>query len=300
MPLQFVSTVLISGQIMTVGCKEIFRGLVELLDSLYGQQEAEAIAYRILDLQFAIGKLDFLLNKEIELPTSWEQIKLELQAGKPFQYVLGKEFFCDLKIGLNESTLIPRPETEELVGLILSKVKGGKILDIGTGSGCIPLSIKKSLPQAEVFAWDISELALDQAKKNAENLQINVDFQLQDVFEWRNSEGNWDVIISNPPYVLEEEKKEMKSHVLDFEPPLALFVPNENPLLYYKAIAEMAKERLNPGGFLYFEINQLFGKEVKQMMENIGFENVQIIKDFRGKERFVFGSWLREPQPPAS
>ena len=134
MPLQFVSTVLISGQIMTVGCKEIFRELVELLDSLYGQQEAEAIAYRILDLQFAIGKLDFLLNKEIELPTSWEQIKLELQAGKPFQYVLGKEFFCDLKIGLNESTLIPRPETEELVGLILSKVKGGKILDIGTVS----------------------------------------------------------------------------------------------------------------------------------------------------------------------
>ena len=290
MPLQFVSTVLNSGQIMKVGSKEVFGELVELLDNLYGQQEAEAIAYRILDLQFGIGKLDFLLNKEITLPSNWDQVKAELMQGKPFQYVLDKEFFCDLEIGLNEATLIPRPETEELVNLILSKVKKGRILDIGTGSGCIPLALKNAIPDAEVFAWDISEKALAQAKKNAENLQINVDFQLQDVFEWRNSEGNWDVIISNPPYVLEKEKKEMKSHVLDYEPHLALFVPNENPLKYYKEIAEMAASRLNHGGYLFFEINQGYGIEVEDMLISNGFCQVNVVRDFRGKDRFVYAS----------
>ncbi len=274
-----------------MGIKEVFQEIVQSILSIYGNQEAEAIAYRILDIEFSIGKLDYLMNKSIELPANWDDKKAELESGKPFQYVFRKEYFRDLLIGLNDDTLIPRPETEELVQLVLNDLKQEskpvRVLDIGTGSGCIPLALKNEFPLAEVTGWDLSVKALEQAEINAKNLQLSVNFQLQNVFDWESTTEKWDIIVSNPPYVLEAEKEEMMPHVLDYEPELALFVSNEDPLKYYHAISEMAFERLNLGGKLFFEINQAFGKEIQDMLMSKGFKEVEVIKDFRGKDRFV-------------
>ncbi|MEY4384268.1 MAG: Peptide chain release factor N(5)-glutamine methyltransferase, partial [Bacteroidota bacterium] len=259
-----------------MGSKEVFQILTQTLSGIYGSQEAEAIAFRILDLAFNLGKLDFLLNKEVNLPADWQQYLNQLAAGRPFQYVIGKEFFRDLRIGLNDATLIPRPETEELVQYVLNDLKKVtkpvRVLDIGTGSGCIPLSLKNEFPALELVGWDISEKALQQANENAQHLQLLVTFQLQDIFQWQENSEMWDMIISNPPYVLEAEKSEMLPHVVDHEPHLALFVPNEDPLKYYITIADMAISRLNTGGKLYFEINQAYGNEVKEMLISKGFK----------------------------
>lgn len=274
-----------------MGSKEVFQILTQTLSGIYGSQEAEAIAFRILDLAFNLGKLDFLLNKEVNLPADWQQYLNQLAAGRPFQYVIGKEFFRDLRIGLNDATLIPRPETEELVQYVLNDLKQVtkpvRVLDIGTGSGCIPLSLKNEFPAVELVGWDISEKALQQANVNAQHLQLLVTFQLQDIFQWQENSEMWDMIISNPPYVLEAEKSEMLPHVVDHEPHLALFVPNEDPLKYYITIADMAISRLNTGGKLYFEINQAYGNEVKEMLISKGFKEVEVKVDFRGKERIV-------------
>jgi len=274
-----------------VGSKEVFQILTQTLSGIYGSQEAEAIAFRILDLAFNLGKLDFLLNKEVNLPADWQQYLNQLAAGRPFQYVIGKEFFRDLRIGLNDATLIPRPETEELVQYVFNDLKQVtkpvRVLDIGTGSGCIPLSLKNEFPAVELVGWDISEKALQQANVNAQHLQLLVTFQLQDIFQWQENSEMWDMIISNPPYVLEAEKSEMLPHVVDHEPHLALFVPNEDPLKYYITIADMAISRLNTGGKLYFEINQAYGNEVKEMLISKGFKEVEVKVDFRGKERIV-------------
>jgi len=274
-----------------VGSKEVFQILTQTLSGIYGSQEAEAIAFRILDLAFNLGKLDFLLNKEVNLPADWQQYLNQLAAGRPFQYVIGKEFFRDLRIGLNDATLIPRPETEELVQYVLNDLKKVtkpvRVLDIGTGSGCIPLSLKNEFPAVELVGWDISEKALQQANVNAQHLQLLVTFQLQDIFHWQENSEMWDMIISNPPYVLEAEKSEMLPHVVDHEPHLALFVPNEDPLKYYITIADMAMSRLKAGGKLYFEINQAYGNEVKEMLISKGFKEVEVKVDFRGKERIV-------------
>jgi len=274
-----------------VGSKEVFQILTQTLSGIYGSQEAEAIAFRILDLAFNLGKLDFLLNKEVNLPADWQQYLNQLAAGRPFQYVIGKEFFRDLRIGLNDATLIPRPETEELVQYVLNDLKQVtkpvRVLDIGTGSGCIPLSLKNEFPAVELVGWDISEKALQQANVNAQHLQLLVTFQLQDIFQWQENSEMWDMIISNPPYVLEAEKSEMLPHVVDHEPHLALFVPNEDPLKYYITIADMAMSRLKAGGKLYFEINQAYGNEVKEMLISKGFKEVEVKVDFRGKERIV-------------
>lgn len=276
---------------MLMGSKEVFEEIKNVIIHHYGEQESAAIAYRILDLIFGINKLEFLLDKSVDLPNNWGESIRRLQSGEPFQYVFGKEYFRDLVIGLNESTLIPRPETEELVDLVLKDIAMRsapiRVLDIGTGSGCIPLSIKNEFPKAEVVGWDVSESAIQQATLNASNLQLLVQFQLQDIFDWENHKETWDVIISNPPYVLENEKQEMLPNVLNYEPSLALFVPNEDPLLFYTVIAEMAQQRLHAGGSLYFEINQAYGKEVKEMLIFQGFKDVEVLKDFRGKERMV-------------
>lgn len=276
-----------------MGSKEVFKEIRHAIVHQYGEQESASIAHRILDLIFGINKLDFLLNKSIELPSNWKGSVSRLQSGEPFQYVFGKEYFKDLVIGLNEATLIPRPETEELVDLVLKEIKKRstpvRVLDIGTGSGCMPLAIKNQFPSIEVVGWDVSVRAIQQATINAANLQLAVQFQLQNIFDWENNKETWDVIISNPPYVLENEKQEMLPHVLNYEPSLALFVPDEDPLLFYRIIAEMAQQRLHEGGSLFFEINQAYGNEVKELLILKGFKDVELMKDFRGKERFVVG-----------
>lgn len=273
--------------------KKVFLQLEQVLKKKYASEEAAAIAFRILDLEFQINKLDFLLNKPIKLPPNWSQLLTQLESGKPFQYVFQKEYFRDLLFELNQDTLIPRPETEELVDLVIEflkqKSKPGRVLDIGTGSGCIPISLKKEVPTADIYAWDIAPLAILQAQKNAKQLNEQVYFEVQDVFQWMSRSETWDVIISNPPYVLEQEKEGMEAHVLEYEPHLAIFVPNENPLKYYIEITKMAKNRLNEGGCLFFEINRDYGNEVVNLLEKEQFKQVKLHIDFRGNKRFVSG-----------
>jgi release factor glutamine methyltransferase len=201
---------------------------------------------------------------------------------------MGKTYFRNHLFQVNADTLIPRPETEELVDLVLHHAKdNASVLDVGTGSGCIPISLKLERPSLKVEAWDISAGALDMARQNAKALEAEVKFKEQDIFAWPSSEGNWDVIVSNPPYVTEEEKKGMANHVLDFEPHLALFVPNDDALRYYEALADFSLERLTQGGYLCIEINQYFGTQTVELLFSKGFQEVKLLQDFKGNDRMI-------------
>jgi release factor glutamine methyltransferase len=235
-----------------------------------------------------LSSMDIILKKEVDLPADWSSRLARLAAGEPLQYVMGKTYFRDHLFQVNADTLIPRPETEELVDLVLSHApENASVLDVGTGSGCIPISLKLERPSLTVEAWDISAGALTMARQNAKALEAEVKFKQQDIFAWHSSEGNWDVIVSNPPYVTEEEKKEMANHVLDFEPHLALFVPNDDALKYYAALADFALERLTPRGYLCLEINQYFGTQTVELLFSKGFQEVKLVKDFKGNDRMI-------------
>ncbi len=209
---------------------------------------------------------------------------------EPLQYILGETFFSGLKIRVTPAVLIPRPETEELVGLISDHnlPDGSRLLDIGTGSGCIALALKKRFPETTVSACDISPDALAIARENSLINQLDVDFFQADILSWNSRKWPlFDVIVSNPPYVTVSEKKQMQRNVLDFEPPTALFVADNNPLLYYRAIAAFASEYLKKGGFLFFEINEKFGPETANLLRVQGFAEVHLKTDLQGKNRMV-------------
>jgi release factor glutamine methyltransferase len=230
----------------------------------------------------------------------WNSIVSDLKVNKPIQYIFGETEFYGLRFLVNENTLIPRQETEELVELIIESTNYElrntklKVLDIGTGSGCIAISLAKHLPTSEVFAIDVSKEALATAKKNAELNKVAINFILTnilDVIKLRALEGldkQFDIIVSNPPYVRNLEKAEIKPNVLEYEPHLALFVDDIDALLFYRKIAELAIKNLNPNGKLYFEINQYLGKETVELVESFGFKNVKLIKDIYGNDRIVF------------
>jgi len=209
---------------------------------------------------------------------------------------LGKTSFYGLEFEVNSNVLIPRPETEELVDWIIRstkyEVRGTKlkVLDIGTGSGCIAISLAKNIPNAEVFAIDVSEKALATAQKNAESNQVNVTFLEKNILEIYDLEQHFDIIVSNPPYVRELEKQEIKKNVLDNEPHLALFVDDNDALIFYRKIAELAMKNLSPNGQLFFEINQYLGKEMIDLLEKMGFKNVELRKDIYGNDRMVKGT----------
>jgi release factor glutamine methyltransferase len=213
-----------------------------------------------------------------------------LKRSEPLQYIFSEAFFYGLKFKVNSSVLIPRPETEELVEMIIKTPKNTfsttKILDIGTGSGCIAISLKRHLPDAEIYALDISEPALEIAAENATNNQMAITFIQGDIRHYVSS-NKFNIIVSNPPYVTEEEGLSMDKNVMDFEPHLALFVPDQNPLEFYLAIADFAFESLHDGGLLYFEINANFALETAAMLTDRFFQDVQIIKDMQGKDRFI-------------
>ncbi|MEN9961132.1 MAG: Peptide chain release factor N(5)-glutamine methyltransferase [Bacteroidota bacterium] len=266
----------------------LIQQITEAISTHYDAAEARAIAFRCLDVGWNLSSMDIILKKEVELPADWSSRLARLASGEPLQYVMGKTYFRDHLFAVNSDTLIPRPETEELVDLVLAHApENARVLDVGTGSGCIPISLKLERPSLQVEAWDISEGALVMARQNAETLQAAVSFKLQDIFAWPTSAGSWDVIVSNPPYVTEGEKKEMANHVLDFEPHLALFVPDDDALKYYEALADFALERLTVGGFLCVEINQYFGTQMTELLFSKGFQEVQLKKDFKGNDRMI-------------
>lgn len=266
----------------------LIQQIIDAITPHYEPTEARAIAFRCLDLGWHMSSMDIILKKEVDLPDDWGLRLRRLSDGEPLQYVMGKTYFRNHLFQLNSDTLIPRPETEELVELVLSHATDtASILDVGTGSGCIPISLKLERPSLSVEAWDISEGALTMARQNATALKAEVKFKQQDIFDWPSSEGNWNVIVSNPPYVTEEEKKEMANHVLDYEPHLALFVPNDDALKYYAALADFALERLRQGGYLCLEINQYFGTQTVELLFSKGFQEVKLIKDFKGNDRMI-------------
>ena len=212
-----------------------------------------------------------------------------LKIGHPLQYIIGETEFSGLKFGVNPSTLIPRPETEELVLLARERLAAGKkVLDIGTGSGCIAIALSAACPEAEVTGIDISPEAVETARANAVRNRVKAEFLIRDILHFETEAWQqYDLIVSNPPYVRESEKQEMQRHVLDHEPHRALFVPDSDPLLFYRRIAEFGCRYLASGGFLYFEINEALGKETAALLENYNYRQVHVVKDLFDKDRFV-------------
>lgn len=260
------------------------------LSSIYESDELNSIFYLISEEFLQIPRSKILLADEIELDSNKEKLFLDaldrLTSNEPVQYVIGKTTFMDLEFNVNSNVLIPRPETEELVRLMLKEDLDGKeILDIGTGSGCIAISLAKNLPNAKVSALDISEDALKVAKENAKLNNVDINFINADIFDYK-SEKKYDIIVSNPPYVRESEKSLMKRNVVEYEPKQALYVSDNNPLLYYKAILEFSKTSLNKNGKIYFEINEKYEDEIKDLANHFDYLNVYCKLDVFGKYRF--------------
>ena len=282
---------------------------LQALSSLYDEKEVESFFYLTLEKLHQKKRIDLALQPDLSMDetqlSQWETVLAELKNYKPIQYILGETEFYGLTFLVNENVLIPRPETEELVELILddlslrtqSRSQNVTILDIGTGSGCIPISLKKNLPSAEVFAIDVSVNALEVAQKNAEINGVEVNFIQTDILKVNDLKklptsnfqlpASFDIIVSNPPYVRNLEKAEINPNVLEFEPHLALFVEDNDALLFYRKITELAKNHLSENGKLYFEINQYLGKETVALVESYGFKNVQLIKDIYGNDRMI-------------
>jgi release factor glutamine methyltransferase len=271
------------------------------LAPLYGVQEADAIASMVLtDLTgYSKAKLKAFVNdplNEAEQQRAHEVLK-ELATGKPVQYVLGHAHFYGLDFKVSSAVLIPRPETEELVQWILETMKGSQpqtVLDIGTGSGCIPITIKYERLDSKLFAIDISPDALAVAQANAHVNNVEVKFVEADVLNLQAAEiinQTYHIIVSNPPYVTETDKLQMHTNVTDFEPHTALFVSDTNPLIFYKAITDFASEHLFPGGYLFFEINESYGMETLEMMKQKGFVNAELRQDMMSKDRMIRAQW---------
>ncbi len=264
------------------------------LQGLFPKTEIQGFVRIIAEHVCGINYTQFVLRKNEKIPDSErkeiESIVQRLKSFEPLQYILGETEFYGLKLNVNPSVLIPRPETEELVQWILSyeKNKTPKIIDIGTGSGCIALALKSEIPDSQVFAVDVSEKALETAAENAAKYQLKVEFIHADILHWRS--GIWEkyeVIVSNPPYVRELEKARMHSNVLEFEPASALFVSDSDPLIFYREIAKFALQNLKTGGSLYFEINEYLGAEMTGLLSDLGFRNIQIKIDLQGKNRML-------------
>ena len=253
-------------------------------------KEREIISWAYISIDFLLGynRSECIINSDkeitIDISDKINQIILDLKANIPIQYIIGEAEFYGLKFKVNRHTLIPRPETEELVQWILEH-EFISLLDIGTGSGCISIAVKKN-KNVEVSAVDVSEPALLMAKENAKINEVNINFSIQDILK-TDSLKRFDLIISNPPYVLEKEKGLMLNNVLDNEPHSALFVSNENPLLFFKKIAELAYVSLSKNGLLFFEINESFGVEIVELLKHIGFVDIELKKDINEKDRML-------------
>ncbi|SNB04743.1 peptide chain release factor N(5)-glutamine methyltransferase [Flavobacterium psychrophilum] len=270
---------------------------VQALASIFDEKEIESFFYIILEAFHQLKRVDLVLSPDLKLDNiqllQWETVLLQLKEQKPIQYILGETQFFGLPFYVNKNTLIPRPETEELVewiikeNLKISSLKNLKILDIGTGSGCIAISLAKNLPNASVFAIDVSDKALATAQKNAVLNEVDITFIEKNILQTEDLNQEFDIIVSNPPYVRNLEKKEIHKNVLEYEPHLALFVDDNDSLLFYRKITELATRNLSNNGQLYFEINQYLGKETVELLEKYNFKNTTLKKDIYGNDRMI-------------
>ena len=270
----------------------IAKHIKENLGSYYPAGEVAAFTRVIATEILGIPQMTFFLKENVEL-THEQEATLEdaikrLQKYEPIQYIQGYSDFCGLRFKVTPATLIPRPETSELVEWVASEATGNeRILDIGTGSGCIAVSLANKMPQSEVTAWDISNEALAVATENSRSNGTEVLFEQVDILSNRPEEKQFDIIVSNPPYIKENEKSAMHSNVLDWEPHTALFVPDSDPLLFYRTIAKKGLTLLKPGGTLYFEINRAHGAETADMLADYGYNNIELRKDFADNDRMI-------------
>jgi release factor glutamine methyltransferase len=262
------------------------------LAGMYGEREVDNMFYWVCESKFGLYK--FQVKQEDKRLTESELLEMRsivkrLERHEPIQYILGETEFYGCRIKVDSNVLIPRPETEELVNWVLDNVSGKEnVLDIGTGSGCIPIAIKRKVQKLTVFALDVSAGALSLAKESAELNEVDIRFVERDILKEDVSDlPHLDIIVSNPPYVLASDKQQMNTNVLEFEPHLALFVEDDNPLLFYKRIAQLGREKLKSGGMLFFEIHESLGGETKSMLENLGYEDVIVREDMQGKDRMV-------------
>ncbi|MCL2026961.1 MAG: peptide chain release factor N(5)-glutamine methyltransferase [Bacteroidales bacterium] len=282
-------------KIKTNALKSVRDFFDEELKNLYSSEEIRYYFYRCCEHFLNMPKIEVIENPDFRISES-EMLNFnfavkDLKKQKPIQYILGSCDFLGLSLYVSPDVLIPRPETEELVHKIIRQNQNfsGELLDICCGSGCIALALKNEFNNALVQGFDSSEFAIEVARKNAEKHLLNVNFFTADIFK-HNTEQCFDLIVSNPPYVLQSEKSEMQANVLHYEPHKALFVDDESPLIFYTAIVDFAKKHLNPNGKLYVEINEKFGREVAKLLENQGFLHVEVEQDFRKKDRFVYGT----------
>jgi len=264
------------------------------LEGIYPETEIKSFSYLMIEKITGFSRTEIIVNKNthfsVEQHHVIESFIEKLKKNIPIQYILGETEFYGLCFTVNESVLIPRPETEELVDWIRTENDRNsalKILDIGTGSGCIAISVKHEFPNSAVSAFDISEEALETAQSNADLNKLKVHFSKVDILHTDNLEQKWDIIVSNPPYILENEKTNMEANVLEHEPHLALFVPDNDPLLFYRQITLFAQKHLNNNGKLYFEINRQFGAETIDLLNKFGFTNVELRKDISGNDRMT-------------
>lgn len=274
--------------------KILFQDFIKQIHTDEGEEEIKSIGYLVFEKIFGVSKTDIIAQKEIiaDNPAIFQlnEIAKRLNASEPIQYILCEAEFYGRTFEVSSAVLIPRPETEELVSHILKFAQPGMtILDIGTGSGCIPITLSLEIHSSKVFATDISEEALQVAERNKKHLKVNVTFLKHDILNQEIPFRDLDIIVSNPPYIAEVEKREMRKNVLAYEPHLSLFTGSNDPLIFYKAIAKRAATALRQGGCLITEINPYFSSETASIFSQEGFRDVTILKDLSGKDRIVQG-----------
>lgn len=271
----------------------LYRQIVGALPPEYDAREARAVALLVLEEAFGIGRTELYAGTARALTeaeaTRLDAIVARLAAGEPVQYVLGECSFCGLRLRVTPDVLIPRPETEEIVDRVLSAEAGHplRVLDAGTGSGCIAVALALGMPGASVEAWDLSEAALAVARANAEACGARVRFARRDLLAPPPAGCSFDVVVSNPPYICLRERAEMDDRVLRYEPASALFVPDDDPLRFYRRIASLGRQLLAGGGRLYFEINRAYGPQTADMLQSLGYTHVRVEKDLSQNPRFV-------------
>ena len=278
-----------------IATKALLNNIEQRLTQEESLEERRSLSFLTAEHLFNINRTDILMDKDLSLDEEKEKLLDDfiqnLNQGIPIQHIIGKVEFYGRHFLVNKNVLVPRPETEELVHLILNdhhNMEAYHVLDIGTGSGIIPITLKKERPDATVYALDISTAALSTAKRNATLNRAEVNFMEFDILGQKELPiENLDLIVSNPPYVLEKEKAQMRKNVLEHDPHLALFVADDKPLVFYERITEIAQEKLKPLGWLYFEINEQFGQKTIELLRSLNFIELSIIQDMQGKDRII-------------